>query len=193
MPETPEVDTEKLREHIHEEAHAHGDPLVRRIALTTAVFAAIAAVAALFAGGTANEALVLKSESTRLQAEASDQWAYYQAKGIKSAVQDSIAASWAASGHAVPPSVAGAKQKYEGEQSSIQAKARKLETERDRKSSEADHLLHRHHRFAGAVALFQVAIALGAVAALARIPAVWYASIAVAAIGAGFFIATYMP
>jgi len=49
---------------------------------------------------------------------------------------------------------------------------------RDGKNTEAGHLLHRHHRFAHSVALFQVAIALGAVAALTRIKLVWYGSIA---------------
>ena len=42
------------------------------------------------------------------------------------------------------------------------------ERERDEKSKEADQLLVRHHGFANAVALFQIAIALGAVAALTR-------------------------
>ena len=37
--------------------------------------------------------------------------------------------------------------------------------------------MHRHHRYALAVALFQVAIALGAVAALTRIKLVWVASL----------------
>jgi hypothetical protein len=35
-----------------------------------------------------NEALVLKTEAGRLQAEASDQWTYYQAKGVKASVQE---------------------------------------------------------------------------------------------------------
>ena len=39
--------------------------------------------------------------------------------------------------------------------------------------------MHQHHRFANSVALFQVAIALGAVAALTRVRLVWYGSIAV--------------
>ncbi|MBC7673583.1 MAG: DUF4337 family protein, partial [Polaromonas sp.] len=50
----------------------------------------------------------------------------------------------------------------------IQAEARKLEAERDVKSAEADALLAAHHHLAFAVALLQVAIALGAVAALTQ-------------------------
>ena len=53
-----------------------GGGFLRQIALTTAILAALASVASLRAGATVNEALVLKTEATRLQAEASDQWAY---------------------------------------------------------------------------------------------------------------------
>jgi hypothetical protein len=66
------------------------------------VLAAIAAIAALKAGSTANEALVLKTEATRLQAKASDQWTYYQAKGIKLAVAQGTEASWQAAGKRPP-------------------------------------------------------------------------------------------
>jgi hypothetical protein len=52
---------------------------------------------------------------------------------------------------------------------------------------ESDHLLHTHHRFADAVALFQVSIALGAVAALTRSRPVWLASILVGLAGIAFF------
>src|SRR5213082_867678 len=96
MPETPEVETDRLREAVHEELEREGGAFLRRIALTTAVLAAVAAIAALKAGSTANEALVLKTEAARLQAEASDQWAYYQAKGIKLAVAEAGRSAYAA-------------------------------------------------------------------------------------------------
>ena len=73
MPEGPEVDTDSLREKIDEEIEKEGGALLRTIALTTAIFAAVAAIASLEAGGNVNEALALKTEATRLQAEASDQ------------------------------------------------------------------------------------------------------------------------
>jgi len=91
MPEAPEVETENLREAIHEELEKVGGALLRQVALTTALLAALAAVSAQQAGGTANEALALRTEATQLQAQASDQWAYYQAKGIKAAVQVAVA------------------------------------------------------------------------------------------------------
>ncbi|MGH9317003.1 MAG: DUF4337 family protein [Thermoanaerobaculia bacterium] len=56
------------------------------------------------------------------------------------------------------------------------------------KSAEADHLLARHHGFANAVAVFQVSIALGAVAALTRSRPVWYGSLLLGAGGVGSFL-----
>jgi hypothetical protein len=179
VPEEPEVETEKLHEAIHEELEREGGALLKRIAFTTAVLAALAAVASLGAGGTVNEALVLRSDATRFQAQASDQWAYYQAKGIKKAVTEASATTWRAAGRTPHTGLEQQAAKYSAEQDSIQKDARELETKRDDATREADHLLHRHHRFADAVALFQVAIALGAVAALTRQRAVWFASMLV--------------
>ncbi len=188
MPETPEVDTDKLREAVHEELEREGSRFLRRIALTTAVLAALAAIAALKAGSTVNEALVLKTEATRLQAEASDQWTYYQAKGIKAAVAQATEAPWLSLGKHPPRDLLEKERRYATEQEEIKTKAEALERERDAKSREADHLLHRHHGFANAVALFQVAIALGALAALTRNRAVWLASLSIGAVGFGVFV-----
>lgn len=185
MPEGPEVETEKLHEAIHEELEHHGGGFLRGIALTTAILAALAALASLRAGATVNEALVLKTESSRLQSEASDQWAYYQAKGVKAAVAEASRAAFDAAGKEPPPRYEEKARRYEKEQEAIKEEAQKLEKERDRKDAEAGHLLHVHHLFAVAVAFFQVSIALGAVAALSRNRLVWFASLAVG--GGGLF------
>ncbi len=185
MPETPEVETEKLHEAIHEELEKEDGGFLRAVALGTAVLAALAAVAALRAGATVNEALVLKTEATRLQAEASDQWAYYQAKGVKAAVQEATRTSWLAAGKEPPPDHAERARRYAAEQEAIAEAAREKEKERDARSAEADHLLHQHHRFASSVAFFQVAIALGAVAALTRQRLVWLGSLGVGLAGLG--------
>lgn len=177
MPEGPEVDTDRLHESISETLEKEGGTFLKRIALTTAVLAAFAAVAALQAGATVNEALLLKTEATRAQAEASDQWAFYQAKGIKAAVQESSREAWLAADRRPPDEFAAAAARYAHEQDDIQNIAKEKEVERDRKSLEADHLLARHHGFANAVALFQVAIALGAVAALTGARVVWWGSV----------------
>jgi hypothetical protein len=187
MPEQPEIDTDSLRETIHEPA---AGALLRNIALTTAILAALGAVAALRAGGTVNEALVLKTEAGRLQAEASDQWAYYQAKGIKSSVQETSRAVYLAAGKTPPADVEQTIQRYAAEQKAIEQAARDKERERDEKSKEADRLLEHHHQFANSVAFIQVAIALGAVGALTRNRQVWMGSMLLGVVGAGVFIVT---
>jgi len=187
MPEAPEIDTDKLREAIDEELEKEGGTLLRTIALSTAIFAALAAVASLEAGGTANEALALKTEATRLQAEASDKWAYYQAKNLKQAVNEVSRTVYSALDKSPPEDLAKAQEKYAEDQRKSSEEAKELEKQRDEKGKEADHLMHHHHFFAQSVALLQVSIALGAVAALTRKRAVWVGSLLLGVLGAGMF------
>jgi len=189
MPEAIEVDTDKLRETIDAEIEKSGGRMLRMTALATAILAAVTAVASLRAGSTVNEALVLESEATQLQARASDQWAYYQAKGIKAAVAANAASAFAANARSAPDSLTALVARYTREQGDIQTEARKLEQERDARVVEANRLLEQHHRYAYAVAILQVAIALGAVAALTRQSKVlWLALLA----GAGGIIIAFL-
>lgn len=188
MPEEIEIDTDNLRETIDREIERDAGSLLRTIALTTALFAALAAIASLEAGGTVNEALALKTEATRLQAEASDQWGYYQAKGLKAAVADAQKNTWIALDKTPPAQLATDSERYADDQKKSREKAEALEHERDAKSEEADALMHRHHFFAQSVALLQVAIALGAIAALTRKRAAWIGSTILGAIGLGLFV-----
>jgi hypothetical protein len=183
MPEEPEIDTDGLRETSDKEIEHQGGGMLKWISLSTAILAAVAAVASLRAGDTVNEALALKSDATRIQAQASDQWAYYQAKGIKGAVARASAITWKAAGKPVPADLEATADRYDTEQKEISAKAKELEGERDAKEHEAASLLEKHHHYAAAVALFQVAIALGAVSALTRAKYVWYGSMALGAAG----------
>ncbi len=192
MPEEPEVEMEKVHEAIKEEMEREGGALLRKIALTTALFAALAALASLRAGSTVNEALVLKTEAARLQAQASDQWTYYQAKGIKAAVQEAARTSWLAIGKEPPAVYQQNQNRYAEEQTEIQKKATELEKERDSRSNEADHLLHLHHRLAYAVAFLQIAIALGAIGALTRSHRVWILSLLIGAVAFVLFLLAFV-
>jgi hypothetical protein len=116
--------------------------------------------------------------------------AYYQAKGIKANVLETSRAVWAAAGKTAPPGVEQTIERYAHEQKEIERAAREKERERDEKSKEGDRLLERHHRFANSVALIQVSIALGAVAALTRSRLIWMASMTLGAIGVGMFLVT---
>ncbi len=192
MPEGPEVELDSIQERVNEEVERETSGFIRVVALTTALLAALAAISSLQAGATVNEALILKTESTQLQNRASDQWAYYQAKGIKEAVARSSANAWTVAGKPVPAALQSAADKYAAQQAEITIEAKKLEQERDVRSAEADHLLHRHHIFADAVALFQVAIALGAITALTRSKPVFAGAIALGAAGLVLFVTQFI-
>jgi len=194
LPEEIEIDTERARELAQEAGEAQRESaadrstrVVRRAALTTALFAAIAAIASLEAGATINDALSLKTEAATLQARASDQWAYYQAKGIKAAVNQAAQTAWEASGKKPPAQLGVDAARFINEQKKSNDQARAFEKERDAKSAEADALRERHHGFAAAVAFLQVAIAVGAVAALARSNRIWVCSLVLGSVGTTTF------
>ncbi len=152
---------------------------------------AFAAIASLQAGSSVNDALALKTEATQLQAQASDQWAYYQAKGIKAVVLQAQKNTLAGLDKTPSPDLDKNIERYADEQKEAKKKAEELERTRDEKSKEADELIHHHHYYAFAVALLQVAIALGAVAALTRKRLAWLGSTALGLIGAGIFAYAY--
>src|SRR6516165_3920758 len=72
------------------------------LSLQTAVIAVFAAVASLESGGDSNEAILAKNEAILYQSQASDQWAFFQAKGVKEA----LAANQAVTAGAANPSLA---------------------------------------------------------------------------------------
>ena len=162
-------ETEVPLEHLHEEIHHHaehgGGKWISWVALSTAV---LAAIAALLSGNRANEAMMKQIES-------SDQWAFYQAKGIKAAVLD---AKMTLGGSANDQDREKAA-KYSEEQSEIQKEAREKETE-------AKQNFQQHEVFARGVILFQIAIAVAAISALTRRRRYWMMSMILGAIGCIF-------
>jgi hypothetical protein len=187
--EAPEVPTEHLHEHIHE--HAHGDghgqghghgpggkaKWVMGVALTAAFLAGLAAVAALLAGHHVNEAMID-------QIRASDQWSFYQAKGVKSAVLASKLELLEDFQKPVSPKDRDKLAQYKSEQEEIQKKAKEFE--------ESSHLhLEQHVVFARAVTMFQIAIAVAAISVLTQKRAFWFVSIIVGLAGVVFMIQAF--
>src|SRR5947199_10162822 len=114
--EEAEVTLENLQEHVHHSAEHSGENWISWVALSTAILAVLAAIAGLLSGKHANEAMMAQIES-------SDQWAYYQAKGIKASVLD---AKMTLSGTTNEQDREKAA-KYQEEQSEIQKEARAKE------------------------------------------------------------------
>src|SRR5260370_16341397 len=88
--EIGEVGIDKLHERAHEKAREgkHRAPWLQWLALSTALFAVLAAIASLKSGQLANESLLSMNEATLKQAQASDAWSYYPAKRIKQVTRE---------------------------------------------------------------------------------------------------------
>jgi hypothetical protein len=177
MPEEIEVPTEHLHEQIHEAAeghHQHASGFNMQVALSTALLAVLAAVAALLAGHAANEALLE-------QIKASDQWSYYQSKSIKENVLSTKLSLIVAMGKTIDGADAKKLAEYKTDMEEIKKEAEAKEAE------SASHMKH-HATLARSVTLFQIAIALAAIAVLTKKRPLWLGSLALGAIGGFFFV-----
>ena len=193
MPEEG-IETQELKENLEEadeKAEERRAPWLTWLSLSTAVIAVLAAVASLESGDHANEAIVLKTDATLTQSAADDAWAYYQAKSVKEdlyraltplAPRPEVAAEWTR--RATEESAQKAEKKVDAEKLVAEVKAADTESREQ---------LNLHHRFAKSVTIFQVAIAMAAIAALARRRALWWVSLAVGAAGAVFFVLGFLP
>lgn len=165
-----EVPVEHIQEEIHHQAEHSGSRWIARVALSSALLAALAAVAALIAGHHSNEAMLE-------QIQASDQWSYYQAKGVKSSLLGTKIAVLEALGKSIAPKDTEKLQDYKKEQEEIS----KIAQEKEHASK---HHLHTHEILARAVTFFQVAIALSAISVLTKRRRFWFVSLGFGAIGA---------
>jgi hypothetical protein len=168
--EEAEVPLENLHEEIHHSAEHGGERWIAWVAFSTAILAVLAAVAGLLSGMHANEAMMSQIES-------SDQWAYYQAKGIKAAV---LEAKMSLGGNAAEQDRAKA-ERYQEEQ-------KEIEKEANGKQNEAKSNFHQHEVLARGVTMFQIAIAIAAISALTKLRRFWIVSLLFGIAGCVFFV-----
>lgn len=164
------------------------EPWLNYLALSTVILAVCATLSTFKGGG-------FSTRSVMSQSQASDQWAYYQAKGIKSYLYEmqleKLELELSGLPQTTPGPVRGAYQekiadyrervqKYEREKADIRQEARRLEAVRDD--------AQRHSgTFGIAVIYLQIAILLSSVAGLLRKKPVWYAGIAAGLVGLVYF------
>lgn len=159
------------------------------LALTTIILA-VCATLSTFKGGS------FSTRSVMSQTQASDQWAFYQAKSIKGYIyemqKDKLELELLALGAKAAPAVReeyGNKideyvikiSKYEVDKAQIQKDAKKLEAVRDdaQKHSQA---------FGLAVIFLQIAILLSSIAALIKKKYFWLIGVAIGLVGIVFFV-----
>ena len=201
MPDETEVPIEGVQEHIkklHEKreaarAHSAGDEdaeddgesrhsWTRFVALSTAILAVVAAIGALQSGLLVNEALLQKNQQVSRLTQASDQWNYYQAEGLKALIYKT-AAQGLPPGSPVAKDDGAQSDRYSAKQDAIKQQAEALVAQSEIADQKAEHFLARHHIFAFSVSLCQIAIALSAVAALTHRRRIWLVGLAAGAVG----------
>jgi hypothetical protein len=173
---------ENYSENIHEQGNEHAHHILSEgkekwvlyVALTTAVIAVLAAITGLLAGDHADEAMLSQIHS-------SDQWAFYQAKSIKSEIIASADKTLLAMG------------KTPATQDSVKIKANKSDQakimeEAKMAQKESDEHVAKHKILARGVTLFQVAIAIGAISIITKRKGLWLASVGFALIGIFFLM-----
>jgi uncharacterized membrane protein YoaK (UPF0700 family) len=137
------------------------------VSLTIVIIAVIAAVASQWGGK-------YGSRSQMSQAQASDQWAFYQAKSIKQHLDEVTLAQLTGAGNTNDPALAKTMQKlsgdlarYEKEKADIKAKAEALEKDRDDAS-------RRSGTMGVAISYFTVGIATASICTVTKKKPLWF-------------------
>ena len=161
----------------HEGHEAHGNSkLVIPVSVTMSILAVLVAAATLMGHRAHTEELLL-------QAKASDQWSYYQAKNSRlfaSQVMVDSASTFQAKNdqkaELIREKYAKQADRYEGEKDEISEEAKKLEQERDLLKKRADH-------FDAGEGILEIGLIICSLTLLANRKLFWFAGIAVGAVG----------
>lgn len=153
--------------HEHEVEHRAqgGDSFASRIAVMTAILSSVGAVFSFQGGAAQNDTLLFKNEAAIKRTEASDQWNFYQAKSNKQNLSELGATLTAGDQQARYRQEV---ERYKQEKDVIKTQAEKLEAQGRDAQHQSDASMHVHHRWAQAMTLIQIAIALAAIALLTR-------------------------
>jgi Domain of unknown function (DUF4337) len=167
--EESERPTEFLEEQIQDHGLHSKGTRTAWVAVTTAILAAFAAVGSLLSNSRSNEAMMLQIQST-------DQWSYYQEKGLKATLLASKIELLEVLNRPVPPN----------EKDTIRAdldKQAAAKADAETKGQEAEHLFRKHEAFSWAVTGFQIGISLSAISLLTKRRGFWLLGLASGACG----------
>ncbi len=173
---------ENFSENIHEQSNEHAHHILSEgkekwvlyVALTTAVIAVLAAITGLLAGDHADEAMIAQIKS-------SDQWAFYEAKSIKSGTIDASNKILLALGKTPAADDAAKIKSNKADQAKIMAEAKGFAGESEEHSA-------KHRILARGVTLFQIAIAIGAISIITKRKVLWFTSMGFALAGIFFLM-----
>jgi hypothetical protein len=156
-------------------------------AVSLVFIAVLAAVATQWSGKYSGTVLVELNNSTFKQAQASDQWSFYQAKSIKQnlyeAMREVAGNGSAANGEPEPQALAAFNAKvakYEAEKKDIKQQAEALEKERDTSRAVATRASQHGREMGLAIAIFQISIALASICMVTKKRPLWYVALVLA-------------
>jgi hypothetical protein len=167
-------------DHQHHAAHAAGQPVTAKVAMTIAVLAVGAAGVGSLETLESGAATAAKNEAVLLQNKATDQWNFFQARSIKRNIYEIAAAAGGAKTEDYKARVA----EYTMQSDEIQTKARQLEATSDEALHRGYRHEERHHRLTVAATLLHIAIAVATITIIAGgLLWPWYGSIVLGVAG----------
>ena len=160
------------------------------VSLTVVITAVFAAIATQWAGKYSSRVLVQLNSATYNQTQASDQWAYYQAKSIKQNLyeidRDQLPKNVAPAGTnaaALADDYGKKVEKYKDEQKKIRNEAEAFEKKREEARKIADVASAKGSDMALAVSLFTVAIAMASICLVTKKKPLWFLAMLLALAG----------
>ena len=151
-------------EHAAHGSHEDDNGFASRIAVMTAIISTVGALFSYQGGATQNDAMIYKNNAAIKKTEASNQWNYYQAKSNKQNLAELAMALPGVDVEKYKKEVA----RYKAEKEDIKKEAEALEAASKKWDEESEKQIHLHHRWAQAMTVMQVAIALAAITLLTR-------------------------
>jgi hypothetical protein len=156
------------------------DSWTKYVSLSMIFLAVLAAVATQKGAGYSSSIIKQLNEATFNQAEASDQWAYYQAKGIKQSLYELEREHLTSLGDTDQKTIASLSakvSKYDAEKKSIAAEAKAFEDKRNDARVAATKSSERGQKMGLAITIFQISIAMGGVCLVVKKRWLWASSL----------------
>jgi hypothetical protein len=167
------------------EGRVEDDPLILPVSVTISTLAVLVALVTMFGHRAANEQILL-------QAKASDQWNYYQAKNIRFHEMEgyvdllaNLAPADKEKAEAAKEKYAKQAEKYDKDKEEISNEAKKLEAERDVFGG-------RENRFDTGEALLEIGLVICSMTLLTKKKIFWFSGMAIAAIGVAIAITAFL-
>jgi hypothetical protein len=172
--ELKDLVAELRADHAAQKTKEKRDAWTKYVSLTMVVIAVLAAIATLKGGGFSTRTLKEMNEATYNQAQASDQWSYFEAKSIKQNLYEIELDHLTAPSDADAAAKVKAKvDKYEKDKTDITAKANGFEAARDLARKNATSAAEHSKEMGLSITIFQIAIALGAMCLIVKKKPLW--------------------